>query len=61
MGMEGDYRKEMAEAEAELKYLRWFKIHADFGPADGDVHQMLDEQYEEDTGNQVPKNWRNEE
>jgi hypothetical protein len=61
MGMEGDYRKEMAEAEAELEYLRWFKQHADFGPADGDVHQMLDDQYEANTGNQVPKNWRNEE
>jgi hypothetical protein len=46
--------------EAELKYLRWFKQNADFGPADGDVHMLMDEQYTKETGNEVPPNWREE-
>lgn len=29
----------------ELKFLRWWYQNADFGPADGDVRDMLKEQY----------------
>ena len=50
-----------AEEEAkELHYLSWFKQNADFGPADSDVHAILDEEYTEETGYAVPKNWRQE-
>ena len=53
-------KTEVAKMDAELKYLRWFKQNADFGPADGDVHMIMDEQYEKETGNKVPANWRQE-
>lgn len=46
------------ELWAELDYLRWFKQHADFGPADSDVHMILNEQYTNDTGKDVPKGWQ---
>lgn len=51
-------KSDVAEMEAELDYLRYFKQHADFGPADGDVHQAIDLMYEESTGKRVPKDWR---
>ena len=44
--------------QLELEYLRWFKANADFGPADSDVHAILDEEYETETGNKVPKEWK---
>lgn len=43
------------DIEAELHYLRWFKEAADFGPADGDVHDIMDTQYTKETGKPVPK------
>jgi hypothetical protein len=42
----------------ELEWLRWFCIHADFGPADGDVQEGLRQQFEEETGKLVPAIWR---
>lgn len=44
----------------ELEYLRWFKINTDFGPADGDVQMMMDEEYERETGKPVPVGWKYE-
>lgn len=44
--------------QAEIDYLYWFRINADFGPADGDVKNIMDEDYEAETGNKVPKGWR---
>ncbi len=51
--------EEIPEA-TELEYLKWFRINADFGPADGDVQSYMDERFEEKTGKRVPKNWRQE-
>lgn len=45
------------EAMAEVKYLTWFKQHADFGPADSDVHEAMNEQYTRETGCPVPPGW----
>ena len=45
----------------EVEYLRWFKQNADFGPADSDVHAIMDEQYTKDTGKPVPAGWAQEE
>lgn len=36
----------MAKLIEELKWLRWFEENADFGPADGDVKDMMRAQYE---------------
>ncbi|CAB4212810.1 hypothetical protein UFOVP1444_32 [uncultured Caudovirales phage] len=48
------------EEATELEYLKWFKINADFGPADGDVQYIMNENFESETGKRVPKNWRQE-
>ena len=44
----------------ELQYLSWFRINADFGPADGDVKYTMNGQYEDETGKKVPKGWLEE-
>lgn len=46
---------------SELEYLKWYRQNIDFGPAHGDVILCLDEQFEEESGKRVPKNWRDEE
>lgn len=46
---------------SELEYLVWFRQNADFGPAHGDVIYYMDAQFEKDTGNRVPKEWRSDE
>ena len=45
------------EAMAEVQYLTWFKQNADFGPADDDVHMIMNEQYTKQTGQPVPPGW----
>ena len=47
--------------DAELDYLRWFKRNTDFGPADSDVHTIMDMNYTEETGEPVPTAWSQEE
>lgn len=46
-----------AEEQDELDYLRWFRINADFGPADSDVKDDLNKHYEQETGKKVPEGW----
>jgi hypothetical protein len=41
----------------ELEYLTWFRIHADFGPADGDVKDMLNRAFMKETGKNIPVGW----
>lgn len=53
-------KRHHAEHE-ELLYLRWFKQNADFGPADSDVHMLMNQAYERDTGKRVPDGWRHDE
>jgi len=47
----------MRERATELEYLKWFRIHADFGPADSEVKDALDEMFMEETGKNLPEGW----
>ena len=49
--------KKQKEA-TELEYLRYFHQECDFGPAHEDCVMIIQEAFEEETGKQVPKNWR---
>jgi len=42
----------------ELEFLRWFYAASDFGPADGDVKDIMKEQYTKQTGNPVPERYK---
>ena len=53
--------KKLREIEEELCYLRWFMENMDFGPAHGDVVDVMNEQYTEETGNEVPEGWKDDE
>ena len=48
------------EEATELEYLKWFRINADFGPADGDVRYEMHRQFEKETGKKVPHGWDDE-
>jgi hypothetical protein len=54
------FMEALRKEQAELHYLKWFKQNADFGPADSDVHAIMNDQYEERTGRAVPEGWREE-
>ena len=49
----------MKEA-TELEYLKWFFLYADFGPADGDVRDHMNYQFERLTGKSIPKEYKEE-
>lgn len=38
----------------ELEWLKWFYQHADFGPADGDVKDIMREEFKKKTGKELP-------
>ena len=40
-----------------LEYLTWFRQEADFGPADSDVKELLNQQFMDDTGKNLPEGW----
>ncbi len=44
----------------ELEYLKWFRLNADFGPADGDVKYLMNKQFTEETGKALPEGWEDE-
>ena len=46
---------------AEVEWLRWFYSNADFGPADGDVRQILKDQFMKETGKELPEGYECEE
>ena len=46
------------EEATELEWLTYFCQYADFGPADGDVRQYMQEDFERKTGKLVPSNWK---
>lgn len=51
-------KKESASHRAsELEYLKWFRINADFGPADGDVTDSMNAQFMNETGKLLPEGW----
>ena len=41
----------------ELEYLTWFRQNADFGPADSDVKDAMNESFMEETGKNLPEGW----
>lgn len=41
----------------ELEYLKWYRLHADFGPADGDVQDGMTEAFMDETGKNLPEGW----
>ncbi len=41
----------------ECEYFRWFRLNADFGPADGDVKDALNQDFIEETGKDLPEGW----
>ena len=45
----------------ELEYLRWFRINADFGPADDDVKQSYDQAFMDETKKNLPEGWNMDE
>lgn len=48
------------ERATELEYLKWFRLNADFGPADSDVIYFMNERFKEETGKELPKGWEEE-
>jgi len=45
------------ERATEVEYLKWFRINADFGPADSDVKDNMDRYFMEETGKNLPEGW----
>lgn len=42
---------------SELEYLKWFRCNADFGPAESDVIDSLNEKFMDETGKNIPEGW----
>ena len=38
----------------ELEWLQWFYETADFGPADGDVRDLMKQEFTKETGKELP-------
>jgi hypothetical protein len=47
----------MRNRATELEYLKWFRINADFGPADGDVKDWMNQCFITETGLNLPEGW----
>lgn len=47
----------MKARATELEYLTWFRQNADFGPADGDVVESMNERFMNETGKNLPEGW----
>lgn len=45
----------------ELEYLKWFKQNVDFGLADSDALDALDQQFMNETGKNLPIGWNHTE
>ena len=45
------------ERATELEYLRWYRCAADFGPADSDVQDMMNQYFMDQTGKNIPEGW----
>jgi thioredoxin 1 len=48
------------EVATDLEFLQYFFSAADFGPADGDVRLIIEEQFTIDTGKEVPAGYKTE-
>lgn len=47
----------MRKRATELEYLKWFRLNADFGPADSDVVEAMHERFMDETGKNLPSGW----
>lgn len=45
------------ERATELEYLKWFRMNADFGPADSDVKENMNKYFMRETGKNLPEGW----
>ena len=45
------------ERATELEYFEWFRCEANFGPADSDVKDWMDETFIRETGKNLPEGW----
>ena len=45
------------ERATELEYLKWFYQEADFGPADSDVRDMMNEDFMNNVGKNLPEGY----
>lgn len=45
------------ERATELEYLKWFRIHADFGPGEADYVDSLNAHFMDTTGKNLPEGW----
>lgn len=50
-------KKQPRERATEIEYLAWFKVNADFGPADSDVHDAMSERFIRESGKNLPDGW----
>ena len=48
------------EAGTELEWLKYFYQNADFGPADWDVRKLIEQNFKNDTGKDLPVGYRDE-
>ncbi len=51
----------MSEQATELEWLRYFYQKADFGPADDDVRQIIEEDFMKKTRKALPAGYEREE
>ena len=52
--------KKERERATELEWFKWFRIEADFGPADSDVQEIMNRRFMEETGKNIPEGWNYE-
>lgn len=45
------------ERATELEYLKWFRLNSDFGPAEGDIIDWMNQQFMNQTGKNIPEGW----
>ena len=57
LGLDIDIDIDILDPSAEIKYLRWFVSNCDFGPAHSDVVEIMEQEYTEKTGEDVPHGW----
>lgn len=48
------------EQATELEFLQWFYSNADFGPADGDVREIMNRDFISETGKTLPDGYKEE-
>jgi hypothetical protein len=51
----------MSKIATELEWLKYFYGVADFGPADGDVREIIKDNFRNKTGKKLPKGYDEEE